>query len=122
VYCSAKWDSKNTTIGDSGALSPIVRGLLDQVGVQGVELLNHRRALVHVEEVYTALAMTAPGTRVVLPEMACLIDEAKEFEREQFRILWCDYGKHVYFRDPSRGKACGFHMRVKRQRRSDDTL
>jgi hypothetical protein len=109
-------------MGDGDVLSPIVMRLLDQVAVQDVEFLNDRRVLVQVEHVYTALDMTAPGTKVVLPEMAALIDEAKEFAREQFRVLWCDYGKHIYFRDPSRGKACGFHMRVKRQRLSDGTL
>ncbi len=119
AHCFAKWDSKNTTVGDSDAVALPVRRLLDHVAVQGVELLNDRRTFVHVEWVHSALDMTAPGTKVVLPEMACLIDEAIELEREQFHVLWCDYGKHLYFRDPSRGKACGFHMRVKRQRRSD---
>ncbi len=36
---------------------------------------------------YSALDMTAPGTKVVLPKMAALIDEAKEFERTQFQVL-----------------------------------
>jgi hypothetical protein len=121
-YCFAKWDSKKTTIGSTDAVSPLVRRLLDHVGVHSVELLNDRKAFVQADQIHCALGMTAPGTKVVLPEMACLIDEAKEFEREQFRTLWCDYGKHIYFRDPSRGKACGFHMRVQRQRRSDGTL
>ncbi len=121
-YCLAKWDSENTTIGASDAVSPLVKRLLDQAGVEDVALLNDRKVLVDVEQVYNALEMTAPGSKVVLPEMAAFIDEAKELGREQFRVLWCDYGKHVYFRDPSRGKACGFHMRVKRQRRSDGTL
>ena len=76
-YCSAKWESENTTIGDGAVVSPTVRRLLDQVGVQGVEFLNDRSVLVQVEHVYIALDMTAPGTRVVLPEMAAFIDEAK---------------------------------------------
>ncbi len=119
AYCGAQWGSKNKTIGDSGALSPTVRRLLDNVEVQNVQGLNDRKILVCVEHVYRALNMTASGVRVVLPEMACMIDEAIEFEHAHFCVRWCDYGRHIYFRDPSRGKACGFHMRVARQRRFD---
>lgn len=117
--CGAKWESENTTIGDGDVASPILRRLLDIVGVQDLHLLNDRKILVHVEYVYSALNMTAPGVQVVLAEMACMIDESIEFERAQVLVKWCDYGRHVYFRDPSRGKACSFHARVARQRRFD---
>jgi hypothetical protein len=121
-YCGAGWEIKNTSICHVDVPSPTLQRLLNIVGLQDAHQLNDCIVPVCVEHVHGALNMTAPGTQIVLPEMAPMIDEAIEFERERFRWKWCDYGRHVYSTDPSRGKACGFHMRVKRQRRSDGTL